>query len=364
LSADTPPECKELRILQDVTDSTAVHKGRDFVIRLHDNFVIEGPNGKHLCLVTAVAGERLARKPGLPYDDLEWPRAIGLQIAQALGYLHMLGIAHGGERSPYSTVPGRGGSAKMETDCYTSNILFQLLPFNDWSDEDIYACIGQPIKHYVRRLDGGPRGKNAPEYTVDAGNVAALQDRLFTNRIILIDFGGAFYHSERPVVIYTPAPFASPEIVFGGELTHAVDKWAFGCLLYELCANHSLIKLLFGWKNDAQKDQVAMLGKPPDALWQNWEARDKYFNPNGTPREAQGRRLKVQPLSLEQRVRNLEKPLSERGFGTGVAMPLPPNLQSLYDLLKGVIIYDAGARLSFEQIQAHPFFIGADCSTS
>jgi hypothetical protein len=52
-------------------------------------------------------------------------------------------------------------------------------------------------------------------------------------------------------------------------------------------------------------------------------------------------------------VRNLEKPPSERANGIGVATPLPPDLQNLYDLLKVVIIYDAGARLSFEAIQAH-----------
>jgi serine/threonine-protein kinase SRPK3 len=79
--------------------------------------------------------------------------------------------------------------------------------------------------------------------------------------------GAAFYHTEIPDHIWTPAPHSAPEIVFNGALTYQVDKWAFGCLLYELCADHTLIKLLFGWNNDAMKDQVAMLGKPPDALW-------------------------------------------------------------------------------------------------
>ncbi|KAL3437126.1 kinase-like domain-containing protein [Aspergillus tetrazonus] len=346
LSADTPLDCKELRILQMISNSPVAHKGRDFVVQLLDHFTVDGPNGEHLCIVTAVAGDRLARKPGLRYNSLEWPRIIGLQIAEALGYLHALGVAHG--------------------DCYTSNILTQLRPFDDWSEEELYACMGEPIKHQVRRLDGGTRGDNAPEYTVDPGNVLALEARLPTDRVLLIDFGAAFYHNESPEVIFTPAPLAAPEILFGGELTPAVDNWAFGCLLYELCADRTLIKLLFGWNNDAMKDQVAMLGKPAEVLWQNWENRTKYFYPDGTPKEADGRRLKVRPLSLEQRVRNLEKPLSERGYGTvdNNAPPLPPDLQQLYDLLKGVITYDAGARLSFDAIQNHPFFQGVvipDC---
>lgn len=125
------------------------------------------------------------------------------------------------------------------------------------------------------------------------------------------------------------------------------------CAVWYYYSHH---KLLFRWNNDALKDQVAMFGKPPDPLWQNRTARDDYFHPDGTSKEDHGRRLKVQPLSLEQRVRNLEKPLSERGYETGFTAPLPPDLQNLYDLLKEVIIYDAGSRLSFETIQVHPFF--------
>ena len=203
---------------------------------------------------------------------------------------------------------GRSGKIINKADCYTSNILSQLRSFDDWTEEDLYACMGRPSKHQLRRLDGGPRGSSAPEYTVDPGDVIALESRLRTDRILLIDFGAAFYHDERPPVVYTPAPLTSPEIHFGGEITSAVDKWAFGCLLYELCADRTLIKLLFGWNNDAKKDQVAMLGKPPDALWQNWEEGGKHFHSDRTPKESQGRRLKVDTLSLEQRVRNLESP--------------------------------------------------------
>ncbi|GAW14058.1 hypothetical protein ANO14919_034500 [Xylariales sp. No.14919] len=82
----------------------------------------------------------------------------------------------------------------------------------------------------------------------------------------------------------------------------------------------------------------------------------------GTPKEAQGRRLKVKPLPLEQRVRNLEKPLSERSYGTGDEAPLSTELQDLYDLLKGLITYDANARVSFDQVISHPFYSGVKIS--
>jgi serine/threonine-protein kinase SRPK3 len=97
LSAEIPFDCKELQILTTVAATTITHRGRDFVIELLDHFVVDGPNGKHLCLVTRVAGDRLAKKLDFPSTSLEWPRIIGLQVAEALGFLHELGIAHGGE---------------------------------------------------------------------------------------------------------------------------------------------------------------------------------------------------------------------------------------------------------------------------
>jgi serine/threonine-protein kinase SRPK3 len=219
--------------------------------------------------------------------------------------------------------------------------------------------MGEPVKHEVRRLDGAPLGEGTPEYTVKVGNVAALEARLDTDRIVLVDFGESFYHHEKPTEVVTPAPFASPEIVFGTDITPAIDKWAFACVLYELAADHSLFKMIFGWFNDTLKDQVSMLGKPPEDTWTKWEGRTKYFHDDGTPKEPEGRRLKVEPLSLEQRVRNIGKPLAERGYGSTAESkePLSEELQSLYDLLQGILVYEPSLRSSFEEIQAHAFFL-------
>jgi serine/threonine-protein kinase SRPK3 len=95
LSADTPLETKELQILQAITSSSLDHPGRQYVVHLLDEFVIDGPNGKHRCLVTEVAGSRLSKKPAA-LGALDHARVVGLQIAQALGYIHVLKIAHGG----------------------------------------------------------------------------------------------------------------------------------------------------------------------------------------------------------------------------------------------------------------------------
>ena len=243
-------------------------------------------------------------------------------------------------------------------DCYSSNILERLANFDKWTEEQIYEATGHPVRHEVRRLDGKPLGENAPAYTVRNANVATLGAQLATDEIVLIDFGESFYHHERPAEITTPAPSAAPEIVFGTEITPAIDKWAFACILYELAADHSLLKMIFGWFNDTLKDQVAMLGKPPENVWKQWEGRNKYFHEDGTPKEAEGRRLKVHPDTLEHRVRNIGKHPTERSYEApgDTAEPLSRDLQSLYDLLKSLLVYEPELRASFDQVEAHPFF--------
>jgi len=98
LTSDTPLETKELDVLHKIASAQVKHPGRQFVIQLLDDFIIEGPNGKHRCLVTEVAGQRLSRKSDAAMGSLKQARAVGRQIAQALGFLHTIEIAHGGER--------------------------------------------------------------------------------------------------------------------------------------------------------------------------------------------------------------------------------------------------------------------------
>lgn len=108
-----------------------------------------------------------------------------------------------------------------------------------------------------------------------------------------------------------------------------------------------------------------MLGKPPEYMWKQWEGRTKYFHEDGTPKEAEGRRLKVHSDSLEHRVRNIGRAPAERHYETphDAAEPLSRELQNLYDLLKSLLVYEPEIRASFDQVLKHAFFFGS-ASTS
>jgi serine/threonine-protein kinase SRPK3 len=91
----------ELQILKHLKESSdSSHAGYKRVLHLLDFFYLDGPNGRHLCLVSDVLGPRVSsvaeRCPDYRLDGC-LGRDISAQVLLAVNYLHSFGIAHGGE---------------------------------------------------------------------------------------------------------------------------------------------------------------------------------------------------------------------------------------------------------------------------
>lgn len=197
----------------------------------------------------------------------------------------------------------------------------------------------------------------------------ALEEKLSIPKILIIDFGQAFYHHESPDVL-TPKLFMAPEILFSQSRSPALDQWQLGCTTFELCSGYSLLRMLFGAKTDVMKDVVAMLGKPPDAMWRNWKERETYFHDDGSPKPAVGRRIPVKTYPLMERVRDIarademsnKEPRREQSIVIRDALP-NDELAQLYDLLSKLLVYEARQRLSMSKSTEHPFFtVFSDCA--
>jgi len=62
-------------------------------------FWVDGPNGRHLCLVFPVLGPNLAKLSNGIYSRIKpgFAKEVSLQAAQALAHLHSNGLCHGGK---------------------------------------------------------------------------------------------------------------------------------------------------------------------------------------------------------------------------------------------------------------------------
>jgi len=91
----------ELRVLKHLKESSdSSHPGHKHVFHLLDSFYLDGPNGRHLCLIFDVLGPKVSsvaercpdyRLAGCLGHD------ISVQVLLAVNYLHSSGIVHGGE---------------------------------------------------------------------------------------------------------------------------------------------------------------------------------------------------------------------------------------------------------------------------
>lgn len=88
----------ETRILRWLKDSTHNQSGYQNTMHLLDDFVLEGPNGSHECLVTEVVGSMNEFKFSSGFGA--HTKEISFQMLNGLAYLHSQGVAHGGMDFP------------------------------------------------------------------------------------------------------------------------------------------------------------------------------------------------------------------------------------------------------------------------
>jgi serine/threonine-protein kinase SRPK3 len=84
--ADADPR-REVDVLRRLPSDEERH-----VLRLHDSFTLDGPNGTHAVLAFNVLGLLHTMAPLTRWN----PRELCREVAQGLAFLHRHGVVHGG----------------------------------------------------------------------------------------------------------------------------------------------------------------------------------------------------------------------------------------------------------------------------
>ena len=91
----------EFEVLMTLESGPAVHPGKRHIASLQTSFKFDGPNGRHLCLVSEVAGPSITEirsNMPTPYCRLRAniARNVAKQAAEALDFICSQGLCHGG----------------------------------------------------------------------------------------------------------------------------------------------------------------------------------------------------------------------------------------------------------------------------
>ncbi|KAL9097369.1 MAG: hypothetical protein Q9163_006348 [Psora crenata] len=272
-------ECQESNILHRIVAANLdneTHPGKAIIPPLLDEFIVNGPNGKHRCIATlpgmmSLAGAKSASSTML--FQLPVARAIAAQLIQAVAFLHSQGIVH--------------------ADIHPGNILLRLSKSLDsLSPDEFYEKYGEPYGESVVRLDNQPLTKGVPTHgimPVWLGESAELIP-LSKASIFLTDFGESFLPSTTPRhYSNTPEVGVPPEVHFLPQepLSFPSDIWTLACTIWTIIGQRPLFEGFYANADSRAEEHVDVFGKLPPEWWGKWDARSRWFNEDGSRGDGQ-----------------------------------------------------------------------------
>lgn len=280
----------------------SVPDGLHSVHPIWDEFMLDGPNGTHRCIVTAPARMTVAEAQYASYTRLFQPRvarAIAAQLIQAVAFVHAQGYVHG--------------------DLHLGNCLFRFpTSLGELSPAQFDEVAGTPVQESVRiigQTQEQPLPPGVPSHIVIPAWFGTRSEdvQLQEASILLSDFGEAFSPvTEKRHRSNTPLTLRPPEVRFDVEkpLSFSADIWTLACSIWTVLGQRSLFDIFSFTDDYVTSEQVDALGKLPQQWWESWEARSSYFDCDANLLDHKCKRM-----SLEDRFENsIQRPRRECGM--------------------------------------------------
>ncbi|KAI1291383.1 kinase-like domain-containing protein [Xylaria venustula] len=311
-----------------------------------EEFWIEGPNGRHLCLVMELYGP-LVSNWRLDQDNLkpstrETSTEICGQITQALAFLHSKGICHGDYRP--------------------SNILMKLDQdaLHELDQAQVAELLGEVNAYPVRTKSGASPRPKGPEYCVF--NVSdSWCEKLLIPEIVVVDFGESFLIENPRTRTGIPTHYAAPEVLFNQEVGVGVDLWSLGCTLYEVRTREQLFGNRF-WSNGFSRviyEMEIFLGPLVKSYREIWD-REGCEGPADILKRFEGNKMTESGYDdiMEATVGAEREQFHYFRGEDGTKPPIKYRYErqevlALADLLKSLIKYSPEERMEAERVLQH-----------
>ncbi|KAH7396111.1 kinase-like domain-containing protein [Pyrenochaeta sp. MPI-SDFR-AT-0127] len=249
----------ELDILKHISQTDPSHPGYKHVVHLLDNFIHEGPNGKHLCLVLEVMRQNVYNlQQSFPNKQL--PVHIGRQITKKI--LHALDWLH-------------DSCGIIHTDIKPDNILIEI------------PNVNEAVQKHLNQMKHSNSGQLEDSGLTSRSIATDVVTETSKINIRITDFGVASWKDDQLTELIQPPSLRAPEVFLGAPWDSSVDIWGFACVIYELLQGRVLFRGRPGPKDawTAEEDQLAqmieLLGPIPVSVRKRGKRSNKFFDEEG-----------------------------------------------------------------------------------
>ncbi|PWY70873.1 U4/U6 small nuclear ribonucleo protein PRP4 [Aspergillus sclerotioniger CBS 115572] len=224
-----------------------------FIRKLLNHFFIDGPHGRHICLVHEPLGmntsDLLHSIPGKTMT-LELMKPAIRQLLRALDFMHSVaGVIHTDIQLKNLLLPAPSASALSDFEERTIN---QPVPRKVLKDRTIYTTSSFPAG------DGYP---------------------------LLGDFGEARIGNEPRNESIMPDYYRAPEVILKSTWDYKVDIWSVGMVAWDIVSPRTLIKgnTIDGISDDGAHivELVSLLGPPPSSFLKNTPMSRIFWDESG-----------------------------------------------------------------------------------
>jgi serine/threonine-protein kinase SRPK3 len=235
----------------------------------------------------------------------------------------------------------------IELDLHPGNILLRLpQSLDSLSLDQFYEKYGEPNPEPVVRLDNQPLPTGVPTHAIMPVWLGKENELITLSeaRIFLTDFGESFLPSSTPrYYSNTPDLLIPPEVHFLPQepLSFPADIWALACTIWTIIGQRPLFEGLNSSTDWMIKEHVDVHGKLPPEWWQKWDARQKWFNEEGTRNLGGVGRPWAERLEYSVYEPRRECGMEEIGEEEKAA---------LFVMLKAMMAFRPGERLNAEEI--------------
>lgn len=323
-------------------------KRASMILPILDEFALDGPNGRHPCIVTPPARMSIAAAKSASHGHNIFPlptaRAIAAQMVHAVAFCHAQGVVHG--------------------DLHAGNVLLRFADGDDihaLSRTAFYERFGEPYMEQVQRIGGECEGEEAsagvPTHGVVPAWLGCRPEEVTPpeSAILLADFGESYVPSaSAPQRTYCNAPLhvRPPEARFAtGELAFPADVWALACVIWEVFGGGgSLFGSAFFPSGDKLcQEWVHVLGRLPGGWWGAWdgEFRRGLFTDDGSPRHDRKDHFRSCAPGLGGR---FDAMVQEPRREEGAQEVSDEEKEALLRMLGAMLVYEPAGRLSAEGV--------------